>query len=148
MSDSTSLPFARSFTDLAVYKKCRALSREVFHTTKRLPREEMYSLTDQWRRAVRSIGAQIAEAWAKRRYPKSFASKLSDANGEANETQHWIITAFDDEYIRKDDAARLGRACKEIGAMLNEMINSAESFCGENHRFTVREEEDPLNTKY
>jgi four helix bundle protein len=142
MSSSNPLPYAKSFTDLVVYQKTRSLSREIFILTKRFPREEAYSLTDQWRRAVRSVGAQIAEAWAKRRYPKSFASKLSDADGEQTETQHWTLTAFDDGYISKEEAAHLGSACKEIGAMLGEMIDSAESFCGDDYRARVREDGD------
>src|SRR2546425_13009476 len=88
------LPYARSFTDLAVYQKARVLTREVFKITKRFPREEAFSLTDQWRRAARSIGGQLAEAWAKRRYPAHFVSKLTDADGEQNETKHWIIVAY------------------------------------------------------
>ncbi len=125
-----SLGFAERFTDLVVYQKSRVLSREVFVLTKRFPKEEAFSLTDQWRRAVRSIGAQISEAWAKRRYPKHFASKLTDADGEQMESQHWTITAFDDEYITRDEAAKLGGMAKEIGRMLGEMIAKAESFDG------------------
>src|SRR2546421_933112 len=102
------LPFARSFTDLVVYHKARLLTREVFKITKRFPKEEAYSLTDQWRRAARSIGAQISEAWAKRRYPRHFLSKLTDADGEQMETQHWIIVAFDDGYINREEARRFG----------------------------------------
>lgn len=140
MSRSKPLPYATSFTDLIVYQKTRALSREIFILTKRFPREEAYSLTDQWRRAVRSIGAQIAEAWAKRRYPKAFASKLTDADGEQTETQHWALTAFDDGYISREEAAHVGSVCKEIGAMLGQMINSAESFCGDEYDARVRED--------
>ena len=125
-----SLGFAERFTDLVVYRKARVLMREVFFITKRFPREEAYSLTDQWRRAARSIGAQIAEAWAKRRYPKHFASKLTDSDGEQMESQHWTIAAFDDEYITRDEAARLGGLAREIGRMLGEMIAKAESFDG------------------
>ena len=96
-SPARALPFARSFKELAVYQKARTLSREVFKTTKGFPREEAFSLTDQWRRAVLSIGAQISEAWTKRRYPRHFLSKLTDADGEQMETQHWIIVAFDQQ---------------------------------------------------
>ena len=68
--------YARSFKDLRVYQKAREVSRVVFKLSKAFPMEEMYSLTDQIRRAVRSVGAQIAEAWGKRRYEKHFVSKL------------------------------------------------------------------------
>ena len=151
------LPFARSFKELAVYQKSRLLAREVFKITKRFPREEAYSLTDQWRRAVRSIGANISESWAKRRYPRHFASKLSDADGEQMETQHWIIVAFDDGYISREEAQRLGSQALEIGAMLGDMIQTPESFCGDEHGvfretpasyFADGTAEDLLNTEH
>jgi hypothetical protein len=62
------LGHAKSFRDLKVYQKARSVAKEIFELTKSFPREEMYSLIDQIRRSSRSIGAQIAEAWAKRRY--------------------------------------------------------------------------------
>ena len=70
--------------------------------TKSFPKEEMYSLTDQIRRSSRSVGAQIAEAWAKRHYEKHFISKLTDSDGEQHETQHWIEVAEDCGYITKE----------------------------------------------
>ncbi len=70
---------AESFKDLVVYQKAREVAREVFKITQSFPKEEMYSLTDQVRRSSRSIGAQIAEAWGKRRYEKHFISKMTDA---------------------------------------------------------------------
>ncbi len=72
------MEYVKSFRDLEVYK----LSRKLVEISKKFPREEMYSLTDQVRRASRSIGGQIAEAWGKRRYEKHFVSKLTDADGE------------------------------------------------------------------
>jgi len=84
------LGHAESFRDLVVYKNARKLAKSIFELTKSFPKEEMYSLTDQVRRSSRSVGAQIAEAWAKRRYKKHFVSKLADADGEQQETQHWI----------------------------------------------------------
>ncbi len=72
------LAYAKSFRDLIVYQKARQLSLEIFKITTKFPKEETYSLTDQIRRSSRSIGAQIAEAWAKRNYDKHFASKLTD----------------------------------------------------------------------
>jgi four helix bundle protein len=127
------LVFARSFKELNVYHKARTLCRTVFKITKRFPTEERYSLTDQWRRAARSIGAQISEAWAKRRYPAHFASKLSDADGEQMETQHWTIVAFDDGYISREEAQHIGGLALEIGNMLGDMIQNAESFRGEDY---------------
>ncbi len=97
--------------------------------SKRFPKEEMYSLTDQLRRASRSIGAQIAEAWGKRGYEKHFVSKLTDADAEQLETQHWIITAVDCGYLSRADGETVFNLCKEIGRMLASMIESAPSFC-------------------
>ena len=82
---------AESFRDLLVYEKARQVSLRVFQLTRRFPKEEMYSLTDQMRRSSRSIGAQIAEAWAKRRYERHFISKLTDADGEQYEIQHFFL---------------------------------------------------------
>jgi four helix bundle protein len=107
--------FANTFTELVVYQRSRALAKEVVAVSKHFPKEESFALTDQWRRAARSVGAQIAEAWAKRRFPRHFASKLSDADAENLEVQHWIIMAFDAEYLSRDDAQRLGAQSKEIG---------------------------------
>src|ERR1051326_178175 len=121
-SNEKKLPFARTFKELVVYQKARILSREVFKITKRFPREEAFSLTDQWRRAARSIGGQIAEAWAKRRYPAHFLSKLTDADGEQMESQHWTIVAYDDGYISREEAQHLGSLAKEIGSMLGDMM--------------------------
>jgi four helix bundle protein len=81
-----SFKYARSFRDLVVYQKARQLAREVFNATKRLPDAEAFSLTDQLRRASQSVGGQIAEAWAKRHYVRHFASKLTDADAEQQET--------------------------------------------------------------
>ncbi len=128
------LPFARDFRDLAVYRRQRQLSRTVFEASKTFPREEMYSLTDQLRRASRSIGAQIVEAWAKRDYPRHFASKLTDADAEQFETQHWIGTAFDCAYLTRDQAAELINLCQEVGRMLGAMKEQSKDFC------TVRED--------
>ena len=80
------LKHADSFRDLIVYQKSRQLQREVFKITKSFPKEEVFSLTDQIRRSSRSIGANISESWAKRRYEKHFISKLTDADGEPPRT--------------------------------------------------------------
>ena len=90
---------AKSFRELDVYKLSRGLASEIFQISKSFPKAETYSLIDQIRRSSRSIGAQIAEAWAKRRYEKHFISKLTDADGEQQETQHWLETALDCSYI-------------------------------------------------
>ena len=124
-------PHAAGFRDLIVYKKAQAVAKAVFLLSGRFPKEEMYSLTDQVRRSSRSIGAQIAEAWGKRRYKKHFVSKLTDADAEQYETQHWIETAFDCGYIDEAKRNELRELLAEIGRMLNGMIEKAESFCAD-----------------
>src|SRR2546426_6952809 len=94
--------YARSFEDLAVYRKARVVAARIFTLSKSFPKEEMYSLTDQVRRASRSIGAQIAEAWGKRRYVRHFAAKLTDADGEQLETRHWVRVAADCNYVTRE----------------------------------------------
>jgi four helix bundle protein len=88
-----------SFKDLRVYKLAFELQQEIFETSKRLPAEERYALTDQVRRASRAIGVNLAEAWQKRRYIAHFVSKLTDADGEQAESQHWIDTSLACNYI-------------------------------------------------
>ncbi|MDD2390021.1 MAG: four helix bundle protein, partial [Desulfobacterales bacterium] len=88
-----------SFRNLIVYQKAFDLQQQIFILTKNFPKEEMYSLTDQVRRSSRSIGANISESWQKRCYVAHFVSKLTDADAEQAETEHWIETAFACEYI-------------------------------------------------
>ena len=133
------LKHAGSFRELIVYQKGRQLQREIFRITKSFPKEEMFSLTDQIRRSSHSVGANISEAWAKRRYEKHFISKLTDADGEQMETQHWIETALDCEYINQETSAQLVEKCLEVGRMLGGMMEKAEMFCGDPHH-TLREE--------
>jgi four helix bundle protein len=133
------LQHAKSFRDLLVYQKARQLQREIFGLTKSFPKDELFSLTDQIRRSSRSIGANITEAWAKRRYEKHFISKLTDSDGEQMETQHWIETALECEYVDQKTCAQLIEKCLEVGRMLNGMMDKADMFCGEPPR-TLREE--------
>jgi len=122
---------AESFKDLVVYQKVRGIAKEVFKITKSFPKEEMYSLTDQVRRSSRSIGAQIAEAWGKRRYEKHFISKLTDADAEQLETQHWIEVAEDCNYVVHAQVLQIINKLSEIGRMLNSMMKKSKQFCGE-----------------
>jgi four helix bundle protein len=123
------LEYASSFNDLLVYRKARELSLAIFRLTKRFPQEENYPLTEQIRRSSRSIGAQIAEACAKRQYEKHFLSKLTDSDGEQQETQRWIGTALDCEYISQEEANFLLEKCAEIGRLLGGMMAKSEQFC-------------------
>lgn len=105
--------------------------------SKRFPKEEMYALTDQIRRSSRSVGANIAEAWAKRRYEKHFISKLTDADGEQQETQHWLETAVVCGYLSQEESQKLMEICLRIGRLLGGMITKANQFCGQSG--TIRE---------
>jgi four helix bundle protein len=123
------MEYVESFKDLEVYKLARQLSKEIFVLTKAFPKEEMYALTDQIRRSSRSIGGQIAEAWGKRRYINHFISKLTDADGEQLETQHWIEVSYNCKYINMEKQNELNNHCKSIGKMLNSMMTKAGDFC-------------------
>ena len=116
------------FEDLDVYQKALGVQREIFHLSKLFPKEERYSLTDQIRRSSRSVGANIAEAWHKRRYPAHFASKLTDADAESAETRHWLQTGFDCEYLTEEQFGYLTEMGLAIGAKLGHMIQNAEQW--------------------
>src|SRR5512136_413546 len=124
------LKHAESFRDLLVYLKARELQREVFLISRAFPKDERFSLSDQIRRSSRSIGANIAEAWAKRRYEAHFVSKLSDSDGEQYETQHWIETAVECGYLDPEKGAALIEKCKQVGRLLGGMMEKAALFCG------------------
>ena len=130
---------AQSFRDLVVYQKARAVSRRFYELSKSFPREELYSLTDQGRRSSRSIGAQIAEAWAKRRYEKHFVNKLTDADGEQQETQHWVDTALDCGYLPRNMRDELIHELERIGRMLQSMMDKAQQFCAAPHGIVSEE---------
>lgn len=115
-----------SFDQLTVYKETCALDLIIFERTKTWPKEEMYSLTDQIRRSSRSIGANIAEAWAKRRYPAHFTSKLTDADGELQETQHWLLRAKAYGYLDTETFDLLWDSAKLVGRRLGSMIKSGD----------------------
>jgi four helix bundle protein len=118
-----------SFRELRVYRCGLDLQQEIFALSKAFPPEERYSLTDQVRRSSRSVGANIAEAWQKRRYLAHFISKLTDADGEQGETQHWIDTAAACGYLKPSESARLLEQCFHVGSMLGTMIATPEKFC-------------------
>ena len=117
-----------SFFQLRVYCEACSLDFEVFDTTKSFPKEEMYALTDQVRRSSRGIGANIAEAWAKRRYPAHFASKLTDADAELQETRHWLSRARAYGYITEQHVGHLEGICSGIGSKLGRMLQHPTLF--------------------
>ena len=112
----------RSFKELRVWQNAMDLAMRVFELTKNFPTEERYSLTDQFRRASRSVAANTAEAWRKRRYPAAFVAKLSDAEGEAAETQTWVEFSRRCGYLAPKDADDLDAKCEEILGQLVRMI--------------------------
>ena len=117
-----------SFTELRVYQEACRLDEMVFEETKRWPREEKYALIDQIRRSSRSIGANIAEAWAKRRYPAHFVSKLTDSDGELQETRHWLGRALKYGCATNAKTDDMEKQCAAIGKMLGNMIEKPETF--------------------
>lgn len=123
------MAYVKHYRDLEVYKLSKQLSGRLFKISQGFPKEEAYSLTDQIRRSSRSVGAQIAEAWAKRPYPKHFVSKLTDADGEQQETQHWIETACDCNYVSREQASELVTQYESVGRMISSMIDKADIFC-------------------
>ncbi|MFH0953449.1 MAG: four helix bundle protein [Verrucomicrobiota bacterium] len=140
------MAFAASYRDLVVYQKSRALAKELFEISKRFPPDERFSLTDQGRRSSRSIGAQIAEAWAKRFYERHFVSKLTDADGEQQETQHWVDVAGDCGYLDANTVSDLKKRLSEIGKMLQTMINKADLFCAKGPRVVREDTADYFST--
>jgi four helix bundle protein len=112
--------------ELEVYQKAFEIAMNIFDLSKQFPNEEIYSLTDQMRRSSRSVCANLAEAWRKRRYEKAFVSKLSDAEGEAAETQVWLQFAVRCGYISRELALPVYQMCDEIIRMLIAMINHPE----------------------
>ena len=110
--------------DLLVYQKAMDAAMKLFELSKSFPKEETYSLTDQIRRSSRSVPANIAEAWRKRRYQAAFVSKLNDAEGEAAETETWLECAAKCRYVDRETAKSLFFEYEEIVAMLTSMANN------------------------
>jgi four helix bundle protein len=115
-------------TDLKVYQCVRVAARRIFELSRKFPRAEQYSLTEQIRRCSRSVCGNIAEAWRKRRYPNSFVSKLNDSEGEAAETQVWLEFAVECNYVDRDEAAEVYREYDAVIGMLVSMINRPENW--------------------
>lgn len=108
--------------ELEVYKRAFGAAMKIFELTKSFPKEETYSLIDQVRRSSRSVCSNIAEAWRKRRYEAAFVSKVSDAEGEAAETQTWIEFSVKCNYLDKEIGRELFVEYNEIISMLVAMI--------------------------
>lgn len=113
----------RKHTDLDLYQRAFAAAMKLFELSKQFPAEERYSLTDQARRASRSVCGNLAEAWRKRRYPAAFVSKLNDSEGEAAETQVWIHFAAECGYLDRNEARKVYVEYDNLLGVLVNMIN-------------------------
>jgi four helix bundle protein len=118
----------RSHKELDVYQLAFKTSMEIFHITRLFPKEELYSLTSQIRRSSRSVSANLAEAFRKRRYEKAFVAKLSDAEAEAAETQVWIDYSLECGYISASEHDLLFKAYDNIIGKIVNMINHPDQW--------------------
>jgi four helix bundle protein len=118
----------RSYRELRVYQAAIDAAMRIFELTKRFPPEEKYSMTDQLRRSSRSVCTNIAEAWRKRRYAAHFVSKLSDSEGEAEETRVWLELAYRCRYLNQAEADDLDGCYDKILGQLVTMINNPDKW--------------------
>jgi len=118
----------KTHIDLEVYTRAFDAASLIFEMTKSFPAEETYSLTDQIRRSSRSVCANLAEGWRKRRYEAAFISKLSDAESEVAETQVWLEFAVKCDYLNRDEAAALYKEYDRILGTIVGMINHPDTW--------------------
>ena len=118
----------KSHKELRVYQAAIDAAMRIFEITKRFPVEERYSMTDQMRRSSRSVCSNIGEAWRKRRYSAHFVSKLSDSEGEAEETRVWLDLAFRCKYITEAEALGLDQTYDGILGQLVRMIDHPDQW--------------------
>ncbi len=118
----------KSHFDLEVFQIAYKTSMEIFLLSKRFPKEETYSITDQIRRSSRSVCANTAEAFRKRIYPKSFVSKLNDAEAEAAETQVWLTFAKDCDYLSSEKAIEIINEYENVIGKLVSMQNQSDKW--------------------
>lgn len=123
---------SKGYKDLIVYRKAFSMAMKIFQISKKFPKEEKYSLTDQIRRSSRAVAACIAEAYRKRTYQTYFVSKISDADMENSETQVWLDFSLACEYIDIKEKNELEEESFEIGRMLKSMFEHPEKFLPKN----------------
>ena len=111
-----------------VYRLSYKLAMEIFKITKKIPKDETYSLTTQIRKSSRSVPANIGEGWAKRKYENVFMRHLNDANGSCEETKIWLDFSRDCEYITVEQHDSITNGYNEVGAMLNSLIQNWQTF--------------------
>ncbi len=119
----------RHFRDLEVYRRSFDAAMSIFQMIKAFPQEERYSLVDQIRKSSRSVCANLAESWRKRRYLAVFKNKITDSMMEASETQCWLEFCLACQYIKKSEFDNLDDDYEQIIAMLNSMEFNASKFC-------------------
>ena len=119
----------KHFRDLEVYRRAFAAAMEIFHITKSFPDDEKYSMVDQIRRASRSVCANLAESWRKRKYIAVFKNKVTDSMQEASETQCWLEFSLACGYIHRPVFDKLDDEYEQIISMLNSMELNAQKFC-------------------
>ncbi len=119
----------RHFRDLEVYRRAFDAAMEIFQMTKEFPSEEKFSLVDQIRRSSRSVCANLAEGWRKRKYVAVFKNKVTDSMQEASETQCWLEFCLACHYIKQDIFDKLDNEYEQLIAMLNSMEMNAAKFC-------------------
>src|SRR5258705_12335397 len=115
-----------TFKDLLVYKKAFELAMDIFEVSKRFPKEETYSLTDKIRKSSRSVCANFAEAYRRRKYPSHFLSKLTDPDSENAETEVWLDFSFAGKYINENEHLKLASQKEEVGRLLGDIIKNPE----------------------
>jgi four helix bundle protein len=119
----------RRHQELEVYQLAFAAAMQIFELSKRFPVEERFALTDQIRRSSRSVCANLAEAWRKRRYEAAFVAKLSDAEAEAAETQTWIDFAIHSGYLHAPTGKALHQTYDQILGKLVNLITHPNKWC-------------------
>lgn len=116
------------YTDLNVYQTSFRLAMEIFEVSKTFPIEEKYSLTDQIRRSSRSVPVNIACAYRRRKYPKHFSSKITDADEECTETIEWLRFSNSCNYISEQIKIKLIQELEVVGRMLGSMADNPDKF--------------------
>jgi four helix bundle protein len=114
----------KTHKDLKAYQKAFSAAMQIFELSKKFPKEEKYSLTDQIRRSSRSVWANLAEAWRKRRYEVAFIAKLNDSEGEAAETQTGLDFAVECKYLDSESGQKLSAIYDEVLSILVKIINN------------------------
>ncbi len=118
----------KKINDTKVYKLAFQMAMDIFEVSKKFPKEERYSLTDQVRRSSRSVCACLAEAHRKRLYKAHYISKISDSDMENSETQTWLEFALACKYIKEEEYVLLLNLSEQVGSLLHHMINNPEKY--------------------